>query len=47
VYVEDHTADPARFAEDAAHALAPFCEAARDIARITQLTGLAEPTSRV
>ncbi|MCA1798687.1 MAG: alpha-D-glucose phosphate-specific phosphoglucomutase [Xanthomonadaceae bacterium] len=47
VYIEDHTDDPARFNEDAMVALAPFAEAARDLARITQLTGLESPTSMV
>lgn len=47
VYMEDHTNDASRFDEPAAAALAPLAEAARDLARLTQVTGATEPTLAV
>lgn len=47
VYLEDYTTDRTRFREDASTTLGPLAEAARDLARITQLTGLESPTSMV
>lgn len=44
IYLEDHTDDHSRFGEDAAHTLAMLAEAARDLARITPMTGLSAPT---
>lgn len=45
IYIEDHTTDPSRLREPADHALAELAEAARDLARVTPLTGLEGPTS--
>lgn len=44
IYLEDHTAETARFDQAAAAALGSLAEAARDLARVTQVTGATEPT---
>ena len=44
IYLEGYTDDPARLHDDARATLAPLADAARDRARVTQLTGLVQPT---
>ena len=44
VYLEGYTDDPAQLHDDARVTLAPLADAARDLARITQLTGMVKPT---
>lgn len=47
VYLEDYTVDTTRFGEPAAVALGSLAEAARDLARVTQMTGATKPTLAV
>jgi phosphoglucomutase len=47
IYIEDHSNDPTRLHDDAGIALAELAEAARDLARVTPLTGLTGPTMAV
>ncbi len=44
VYVEGYTDDPTRLHDDAGTTLARLTDAARDLARITPLTGMVKPT---